>query len=651
MQFKNPEVFYFLVLLIIPILVHLFQLQKFKKIAFTNVAFLKKISLETRKSSRLKKWLILSTRILGLIALLFVFSQPYFSDRKAEEKSHNFIYLDNSMSLNTNGSNGNELKIAAQEIIKNSGDFDSYTLLTNDQIFENIEKNELSNLLKNINFSSKSSDISQKIIEIESKNKNRIKTSNKNILISDFQNFTKNKNKEFTNVNSVFSLVKLNQSQKNNISIDSLFITTNSSDEISISVVVKNQGDQKNNIPIALYNNDQLISKRSFSIEKDESKNIDFSIPKTTNFKGKIQITFNDIFLFDNTFLFNISSKKKTNILSIGKVSNSLPKIFEESVFNFSNSSLQNVNYNAISDQQLIILNQLENIPNVLQSTIIQFLENGGHLLLIPDQKSDINSYNSLFQKMSNGQITRVQSDSLKITGINFDHPLYSNVFSKKVENFQYPSVSKSFQSTLQGDAIISFENKKAFLQEISNPYSKVYWFSSPLSTEVTNFSNSPLIVPTIYNIGQQSLEVSRPYYTLQKQNSIEISKKVGKDEILTISNENESFIPLQQSFASKVRLTTNEQPKKAGFYKIALKTDTLETVAFNIQKEESLLSFYDINTLARENKNLTIYDSIEELFTEINEKNEVRWLWKLFLAIAIVSLLLEILILKFFKT
>ena len=137
MQFKNPEVFYFLVLLIIPILVHLFQLQKFKKIAFTNVAFLKKISLETRKSSRLKKWLILSTRLLGLLALLFVFSQPYFSDRKVEEKSHNFIYLDNSMSLNTNGSNGNELKIAAQEIIKNSGEFDNYTLLTNDQIFEN----------------------------------------------------------------------------------------------------------------------------------------------------------------------------------------------------------------------------------------------------------------------------------------------------------------------------------------------------------------------------------------------------------------------------------------------------------------------------------------------------------------------------------
>jgi hypothetical protein len=337
--------------------------------------------------------------------------------------------------------------------------------------------------------------------------------------------------------------------------------------------------------------------------------------------------------------------------LSIGKPSDALSRIFAEDGFNYSNSLLQNVNYNAISEQQLIVLNELQTIPNVLQTTLVQFLENGGHLLIIPNEKLEVNSYNSFFRKFNSGQLTGMRSDSLKITGINFDHPLYSNVFSKKVDNFQYPSVTKSYQTNLSGNAIIRFENRSAFLQEIKNPFSKIYWFSSPLSSEVTNFSNSPLIVPTIYNIAQQSLEVSKPYYTLQKQNSIEINKKVGKDEILTLSNNTESFIPLQQSFANKVRLTTQEQPKEAGFYKIALKKDTLETVAYNLPKEESLLSFYNINKLESENPNVKVYDSIASLFDEINEKNEVRWLWKLFLVLAIVSLLAEIFILKFFKT
>lgn len=651
MQFKHPEVFYFLVLLIIPILVHLFQLQKFKKVAFTNVAFLKKISLETRKSSRLKKWLILATRLLGLLALLFVFSQPYLSDRTSEQKSHNIIYVDNSLSLNTNGNKGNQLRIAAQEIIENSGEFDSYTFITNEETLENIDKNELDDALKNLKFSSNPSDLPQVLLEIESQNNNKINTLHKNILVSDFQKNTENKNNLFTNVNNSFSIVQLKQNQQSNLSIDSLYIANNNTEEILISAVIKNQGNPKENVSIALYNDDQLINKRSFSIEQDADKTLEFSISKTSNFKGKIQITFNDIFLFDNSFFFNISSRSKTNILSIGNSSDALSRIFSEDGFNFSNSPLQNVNYNSISEQQLIVLNELKNIPNVLQTTLIQFLENGGHLLIIPHQRLQANSYNSFFRKFNSGQITGMRSDSLKITGINFDHPLYSNVFSKKVDNFQYPAVAKSYQTNLSGNAIIRFENRNAFLQEVRNPYAKIYWFSSPLSSEVTNFANSPLIVPTIYNIGQQSLEVSKLYYTLQQQNNIEISKKVGKDEILTLSNATESFIPLQQSFANKVRLTTEDQPKEAGFYKIALKKDTLETVAYNLPKEESLLSFYDVEALANENQNVEVYDSIAELFTEINEKNEVRWLWKLFLVLAIVSLLVEIFILKFFKT
>ncbi len=651
MQFKHPEVFYFLLLLLIPILVHLFQLQKFKKVAFTNVSFLKKISLETRKSSRLKKWLILSTRLLGLLALLFTFSQPYFSSKKVEEKNHNFVYLDNSMSLNTNGSNGNKLRIATQELIENSSELDEYTLLTNDEIYRDLTKKEFEELLKNVPFSSKKGNLEQKLLEIESQKNTKSKTLYKNILISDFQHLTKSKNTKFTDVNSAYSLVKLKNSQQNNVSIDSMFISNNTADEINISFVIKNQGGEKKDIPVALYDDENLINKRSFSIEKDNVKNIEFSIPKTTNFKGKIQITFDDIFLFDNTFFFSINSQQKTQVLSIGNDSDFLSRIFTQESFDFSSSSLQNVNYNTIPEQQLIVLNQLKNIPNVLQNSLVQFLKEGGHLLIIPDKEINISSYNTFFRLFANGSINEVRKDSLKITKINFDHPLYTNVFSKRVSNFQFPSVAYQFTNTLQGDQIISYENNRAFLQEISNPYSEVYWFSSPLDSKTTNFTNSPLIVPTIFNIGQRSLEVSKPFYTLQEENIIEINKKIQKDEILTISNEAESFIPLQQSYPNKVKLTTKEKPILPGFYEISLKEQALETIAYNISNEESSLDFYSTNELTKANENFKVYDSIEELFTEINQKNEVQWLWKLFLAIAIVSLLLEILILKFFRT
>ena len=92
------------------------------------------------------------------------------------------------------------------------------------------------------------------------------------------------------------------------------------------------------------------------------------------------------------------------------------------------------------------------------------------------------------------------------------------------------------------------------------------------------------------------------------------------------------------------------DRPSSAGFYHVLLSQDTLSTLAYNIQREESILQFHDLSALKEKNSSIQMYDSTKRLFNDINKKNEVHWLWKLFLAIAIVSLLLEILILKFFK-
>ena len=77
MQFKNPEILYALFLLLIPILIHLFQLRRFKKTPFTNVVFLQNVIQNTRKSSSIKKWLILAIRLIALACLVIAFAQPY----------------------------------------------------------------------------------------------------------------------------------------------------------------------------------------------------------------------------------------------------------------------------------------------------------------------------------------------------------------------------------------------------------------------------------------------------------------------------------------------------------------------------------------------------------------------------------------------
>jgi hypothetical protein len=648
MQFQNPEVLYFLALLIIPILVHLFQLQKFVKMPFTNVAFLQKLVQQTRKSSRIKKWLILATRLLLFLAIIFAFSQPYFSDKKTDINQHTFVYLDTSLSTNAEGEKGNLLQIAAQEIIENASKKDSYSLQTNTDYNKDITFDELKKKLLNVKNTSKKIAIKTVLLKINNLDKTKTNTLHKSILISDFQNTYVN---EFTNVTTAFSGIKLTASKKNNLSIDSVFIYNTNTTNLTVNVLVKNQGDTKNNIPIAIFNDEKLISKQSFSIAENTNKIVSFTIQNQTKFLGKITITFSDTFSFDNTFYFSLNSTKKVNVLSIGKAANFLSKIYSKEDFNFVQTSLQNVNYNTIPKQQIIILNELEKIPESILKSLLDFSKKGGSIVIIPNSKSDIKSYNVFLNKIANAKILSKIVDTLKITNINFSHPLFKNVFSEKVNNFQYPIVKSYYPIISKNKSkIISFENNSSFISQIKEANSNVFLISSSLSKENSNFLNSPLIVPVFYNFGKLSFQHSKLYYYLEEQNKIDIETEIEKDEILSIVNSNSSFIPPQQTFQNKVNITTKNNPSDAGFYHIIRKKDTLQTIAFNNPKEESSLTFLDINTVNKLNADNNFSSSIKSFFIDLNENNEVQWLWKWFLALAIVSLLLEILILKFYK-
>ena len=644
MQFKNPEILYFLALLIIPIIIHLFQLQKFVKTPFSNVAFLQKIQQQTRKSSRIKKWLILATRMLLFTAIVFAFSQPYFSNKNIDKKQHNFIYLDNSLSTNTKGEKGDLLKVAAQEIIKNSSLKSSYSLLTNSNFYENISNNELKNVLLKVEKTTKNLDLESVLLKLNLNNKNKTNTLNKNILISDFHNTYINK---FTNVTQELSLIQLQSSKKNNISIDSVFISNKNNNNFTVNVVINNIGTKQNNVPIALFNKDILVSKQTFPIKENSKKTITFTVKNSLDFSGKTTLTYSDTFGFDNTYYFTLNNNEKINILSIGNSANFLQKIYTENEFNFSEKSLQNVNYNALKNQQLIILNELKEIPEILKNSLEDFLKNGGNLVIIPNQKTNISSYNLFLKNLKIGSIKNIKKDTLKITSINFKHPIFENVFSKNISNFQYPSVNNHYPITGNISSIISFENNTPFISKFINK--NIYFVSSSLDKNSSNFINSPLVVPVFYNIAKASFSYPKLAYNLNEENKIEVKVKASKDEILSITSKKSSFIPLQRAYQNKVVINTTEEPQEAGFYQIKKQDSILKELAFNNPKEESSLQFLNLNDL-KEQKNIITYNSIKDVFTEINKNNEVQWLWKWFLALAIVSLLLEIFILKFYK-
>jgi hypothetical protein len=648
MQFKHPEILYALFLLIIPIIVHLFQLRKFQKVPFTNVQFLKRIELKTRKSSKLKKLLVLFSRLLLFTSLIFAFAQPYFSKLKNSSVQDTFIYIDNSLSMQAKGERGELLKRAVQDIIENNKDPENIHLITNDNEWYNLNTKELKNILVSLDYYPIKQDLKAILFKINSKTKNS--NTSKSILISDFQKL--NINYDFQkDTSSNFNFVQIAPIKKSNISIDSVYISNLNNETISLKALVRSHNTKAQKNPISLYNDAILIGKSTIDITENNTTEVEFSIPFSGTINGRVSIVDDDL-SFDNELYFVINKTDKINVLTIGSTNEFLSKIYTNDEFNFDESSLKNLDYNLLKNQDLIILNELQNIPNSLIKSLSDAISNGINLVIIPNSNINIASYNGLFRNLNIGVVNSKNENELTITDINFSHPFFQNVFEKQVKNFQYPKVNNYYQSTLKNSSpLIKFENETNFISQLKTRNNTIYWLASAINTDNSNFKNSPLIVPIFYNFGKYSYKKSQLNYLIGRTNEIEVKVTLQKDNILEFSSTNESFIPLQQVGNSSVIITTTNQPLVSGIYSIKNNEKLLKNIAYNYNREESDLEYLNLEELIKQNSNYTYFTNVKDAFNAINEENKTNNLWHLFLVISLVFVVIEILLLKFLKS
>ncbi|WP_033958851.1 BatA domain-containing protein [Psychroserpens jangbogonensis] len=641
MQFKHPEILYALLLLIIPIIIHLFQLRKFQKVPFTNVQFLKELTIQTRKSSQLKKWLTLLTRMLLLACVIIAFAQPYISNSDSfNTKSETVIYLDNSFSMQAQGLNGTLLNRSIQDIIENIDENESISLFTNDANYYNTSIKAIKNDLIQLKHSP--SQLGYDAVLLKGKNVfSKDEGSIKNlVLISDFQqkdNILSIAKDSTTNI----TLVQLKPSSASNITIDSLYISKSTVENLELTVKLRNQGEPIETLPVSLFNDDKLIAKSAVDIE-GESSTI-FTIPSNTVFNGKITIEDANL-QYDNELYFNIDQRESIKVLSINEADDTfLKKIYTSDEFDYSSTPFNALNYNRLDDQNLIVLNELKEIPLSLTTALKAFTDNGGYVLIIPSNDIRLNTYNQLFTNYNLSRFDSINPQEKRVTTINFSHPLLTNVFDKQIRNFQYPKVNSYYNyASNSGTSILSFEDGSSFLSQSEN----VYHFSAALNTENSNFKNSPLIVPVLYNIGKQSLKVPKLYYNLGEENSIDIATELQQDDILTLVNGENSVIPLQQTYTNKVALKTSDYPNSSGIIAVQNKETFLKNLSFNFSRKESNLAYFDLTNI----ENATVSESITTTINDIKSATNVNELWKWFVIFALAFIIIEMLILKFLK-
>ncbi|WP_339728807.1 BatA domain-containing protein [Maribacter stanieri] len=638
MQFKYPELLWGLLLLLIPILIHLFQLRRFKKTPFTNVKFLKQVVSESRKSSSLKKWLLLFTRMGLLAALVFAFAQPFIANDTALQEKETVFYLDDSFSMNGQIENVNLFKNTIQDFIKYIPNEQRFTLFTNKQVFKDVEVKDIQNELLNLSVAAEQLAIAEIVLKANTYLSDNAASQKNLVIISDFQQRMGNPTAIDSTKNINISFIKPSNTILLNTAIDSVFIAERNNENIELVALLSTNSEEET-IPVSLFNNDKLIAKTAAKFDGTKNSEVRFTINTNEVILGKVAISDTGLD-YDNQFYFNIDEKSKIKILVIGNSSSDfLKRIYTEDEFDFSTSTLAQLNYSTIENQDLVILNEVQKLPSSLITAIITLSNNGGSFVLIPSTDGEIASYNELASSFYSSQYVNEVSQKMSIATVKTEHPLFVNVFDKKVTDFQFPSVNQRFKFKTKAPIALEFQNKEPFLLGGKN----AFFFAAAINNDNSNFKNSPLIVPAFYNMGMNSLKLPPLYVTIGSDVEIELPVTLQQDDIIKIADKENEFIPQQRVLPKKVQINFTENPKSAGIYRVKHNEQTLRHISFNNNRKESELLYSQLP----ENNNQT---SLSDFFLESQKNNAINEFWKWFAILAFAFVLIETALQRFLK-
>jgi hypothetical protein len=207
------------------------------------------------------------------------------------------------------------------------------------------------------------------------------------------------------------------------------------------------------------------------------------------------------------------------------------------------------------------------------------------------------------------------------------------------VTNFQFPNVSHYFRINTTAPTALSFQDNAPFLIGGNG----IFIFTASIAARNSNFRNSPLIVPTFYNMGSNSLRLPPLYGVLGNVSSIDVPVSLPDDTILKVSKGDYEFIPQQQALSNKVSLTFDKNLKQDGQYTISEDGKPLQSISFNYDRKESELNYMNLDRINATSKAA----SITSLFDTLKKDNRITALWKWFVILALLFLTLEILIQK----
>ena len=682
MIFLNPAVLFGLLAASIPVIIHLFNLRKLKKIEFSTLFFLKELQKNKIRKIKLKQWILLALRVLIILFIVMAFARPALKSIEiggttSAAKTTAVFILDDTFSMSVvdqKGSYFNQAKEIINQILSQLQEGDEAgIILVSDPKQESKLTSNLSEFIKNIDqldLSYSSGDLNSAIVkasELISESKN----FNKEIyILSDFQKnkiAKENSNSnlsELLNENVRLYTVKLSDKEVFNLSIDDIKINNQIFEKdkpVSFSITVTNNSKQEvNNAVVSLFMNDERSAQKSFDVSPGQSTVVDIeAVPKTSGYVDIAAEIETDEIEQDNKRFTSIFIPDKISVAMFAE--NSPDLTFVDLALQTAGEGkyfVEKKNINQITSQQLDKYQTIIILANSIPAGTEQlknYINNGGGLILFPSALPDAVKFNQLcsqFELRTNALFAgKVNNNDLKIKfdKTDFDHPAFKDIFqNEEKKKYESPELNAYYKISSAGNQIISLVDGSSFLSEYRIGKGKVFVFNTSPVLSWSDFPIKSIFVPL--------MNKSVAYLSSkEREQNVFLA---GEDVNLNLINTNISQLKVLKPDKSKEFINIADNTDRnylqysntgiGGLYKFYSGDKQIEDISINTDPSESKTEyasnsdFESYLTEIKFNGKFIPIDKDSNVSEKILQARFGSELWRYFLLVAIILALIE---------
>lgn len=614
MQLVFSEFLWGLLVVCIPVVVHLLQLRRPRRVLFTNIGFIQEIELKDGRR-RLQDLLVLALRVITLTFLVLAFCQPFIPVKQNGTDSQAIqVAVDNSASMQRPGQS-EQLRSQAIAAAQHIGH--TYNIGARLQLLGQSARATIGSVYT-------------KEVEALALSKQQVGwgaavvqqalQANKTgplYVVSDFQ-----KSEAATNALSQLQigrevvLVPQIGQAVGNVYVDSVWLNdafVRASSGVSLHIRLRNGGSEDvQNCPVKVLLNDQQVAAYEASVPARQATEtvVQTQVPNQTLIAGRVQVADAPV-TFDNVYYFTLRSTSTIQVAEIGPAALTRSAYQQEPLFKYDYMPSQQLDFGRLRRANLVLVNQVDAVDVGLREALVAVMLRGGSVVVIPSARVLARGATvRLLQALGAGDVQWEATGSKQVVRQEVAVPdprnsFFKGVFGMQARQVAMPSVSPVLQLPGGGTDIMRLRDGEGFLTEFARGGGRLYIFAAPFDKAFSDFTSHSLFVPVLYRLAMLSYRDEQPLAYRIGQNALTlrvpvVNRTTGSAMTYRLVRDSVTIVPAQRQQGQQLRLELPAELKRAGFYQLRNQDAMVTTLAFNAPKAESELASYSVEELRR---------------------------------------------------